>query len=412
MKKTKHIQDLTRAIPGKPFPEKFPRKGNETMKVENNALAQFSPVLRVSVRKITREEDTPERINENTAERLQISKTSRTTDRPNDPETIQSIFWPNDSPAQNPAERLEELNIRLFRGRASDKTMKRMDVLRLLPDMGKANEWKNTFIGAFLRKNHKYYGIILQIEKIIGKRPEWTDFTRQNVRDIADFYLSDKAQSSARTYLAMIKSALNDHDGEIPCKDFAGELSVKNVPSVAIYLTSEEIKMLERYKPENQREQTILAQFLCSCYTGARHSDILQMTEENIHGKYISYISQKTKKKATIELKKGLGKLLEQAKARKYSDRIFNETIRDICRKSGINGRVRVFRAGKYESGPKYDFVSSHTGRRSFASNLAALGVPVREISARMGHSSVTVTERYILAPENKLSAEAMEYFK
>ena len=315
---------------------------------------------------------------------------------------------------ENASERLHKLNERLFRSKASEQTMRKMDDLHMLPRIDGIDGWKNSFIGSFLRKNYKYYGIILQIEKIIGKRPAWADFTRSNIREIVEYYLSECAQSSARTYLALIKSALNDCENKegIPCREYAAELSVKNIPSVAVYLTMEEIEKLEHYKPESESERTILAQFLCSCFTGARHSDILQMTEENIHGKYISYISQKTKKKATIEMKKGLPKLLEQARRNKYADSTFNSTIREICRKAGINDKVRVFHAGRYESGRKYEFVTSHTGRRSFASNLAALGVPLRDISARMGHSSVTITERYILAPENKLSTTAMQYFK
>ena len=388
--------------------------------------ARFSSIPRGTVRPASLPGVTSSAAVPQTGERLETPKSGRTTERPNnpkfenpaerpnDPETIQSIFQPNDSPAQNPAERLATLNMLLFRGKASKRTMERMNVLGMLPGENEVNDWKNSFLGSFLRKNHKYYGIICQVEKIIGKRPGWGDFTRSNIRDIVEYYLTECAQSSARTYLAMIRSTLNDCEDcqLIPCKDFAAELSVKNVPSVAIYLTIEEMSRLEAYKPQNERESIILAQFLCSCYTGARHSDILAMTEENIHGKYISYISQKTKKKATIELKKGLPQLLEQARQNKYSDSTFNSTIREICRKAGIDSRVRVFHAGKYESGHKYEFVTSHTGRRSFASNLAALGVPLRDISARMGHSSVTVTERYILAPENKLSTRAMEYFK
>ena len=63
-------------------------------------------------------------------------------------------------------------------------------------------------------------------------------------------------------------------------------------------------------------------------------------------------------------------------------------------------------------TGKKHEFVSSHTARRSFASNLASLGVPVREIQLRMGHASAAITERYILAPVNKLPESARGYFK
>lgn len=36
-----------------------------------------------------------------------------------------------------------------------------------------------------------------------------------------------------------------------------------------------------------------------------------------------------------------------------------------------INTSVQLYAAGQRQSGPKFKFVSSHTGRRSFATNLA-----------------------------------------
>ena len=309
---------------------------------------------------------------------------------------------------------MEELNNMLFRGKCSNIGMKRMNEAGLLPVPEKVNEWKQSFVGCFLVKNYKYYGIILKIKEIIGRVPRWKDFTKSNIREIVNYYLNECAQSSARTYMALIRLVLNDHDNkdDIPCKNFADELSVKNTPSVPIYLTMDDINRIDKYKPKNEREAVVRAQFLCACYTGARHSDILRMTNKNINGKYLTYVSQKTKRTATVEAKKGLSDLLVIAKKRTYSDYIFNDTIRDICRKSGIKEQVRVFHAGEYKDGEKWQFVSSHTARRSFASNLSELGVPIRQISLRMGHSNTIMTERYIVSPGGKLTEEAMTFFE
>ncbi|WP_082986900.1 MULTISPECIES: tyrosine-type recombinase/integrase [Butyricimonas] len=311
------------------------------------------------------------------------------------------------------------INSALFNNGVSDHTIIGMINSGMLPeeindiDVFK-REWRKTFTGSFLLKYPRYYGIINTIRRIVGRLPEWDDFTRQNIRDISEYFKNNCCGSSARTYTAMIRSVLNYNReiANIPCKDFENELRVKNEPHVAIYLTVDELCKLERFKPENEREEVILAQFLVGCYTGARHSDILCMNEDNIQGKYITYVSKKTKIPATIELKKGLPKLLEIAVTREYAESTFNDTIKDICRKAGIDSKVKVFKAGKSLTGHKYQFVSSHTARRSFASNLAILGVPIREIQLRMGHSSTTMTERYILAPVNKLPESAREYFK
>lgn len=313
----------------------------------------------------------------------------------------------------------EKINTSLFCGKASHSTIISMIESGMLPgnvddiDIFK-REWRKTFTGSFLIKYPRYYGIIDKIRHIVGRLPEWDDFTRQNIREIVEHLKNSCCSSSARTYAAMIRSVLNysKEIANIPCKDFDNELRVKNEPHVAIFLTVDELNKLERYEAENEREKVILAQFLIGCYTGARHSDILCMNEDNIQGKYITYVSKKTKTPATIELKKGLPKLLEIAVAREYAESTFNDTIKDICRKAGIDSKVKVFKAGKSLTGKKYQFVSSHTARRSFASNLATLGVPIREIQLRMGHTSTTMTERYILSPVNKLPETARAYFK
>ena len=307
----------------------------------------------------------------------------------------------------------QEINYKLFRGKSTPAAIKKMMEYDLLPPRN-IIEWKSTFIGTFLTKNPRYYGIILTIADIFGHLPYWQDFTRANIRAIVEHYTNQCSQSSARTYMAQIKGSLNDCENKdlIPCKDFAKELIVKNVPSVAIYLNQLDISKLENYTPESAKERIILAQFLCACYTGARHSDILAMTAENIQGEYIIYVSKKTHKEAKIEAKKGLAELLRVAQLSTYADSTFNLCIRDICKKAGINDKVRIYKAGKYVDGYKYDFVSSHTGRRSFASNLASLNVPIREISLRMGHSDITVTQRYILAPISELNDSAQKYFE
>ena len=310
------------------------------------------------------------------------------------------------------------INSTLFNDRASHTTIVGMINSGMLPaniecmDFFK-REWRRTFTGSFLLKYPRYYGIIDKIRHIVGRLPVWDDFTRQNIREIVEYLKNSCCSSSARTYAAMIRSVLNYNReiANIPCKDFENELRVKNEPHVAIFLTVDELNKLERFKPENEREEVILAQFLVGCYTGARHSDILCMNEDNIQGKYITYVSKKTKTPATIELKKGLPRLLEIAVTREYSESTFNDTIKDICRKAEIDGKVKVFKAGKSLTGKKYQLVSSHTARRSFASNLASLGVPIREIQLRMGHANATITERYILAPVNKLPESAREYF-
>ena len=45
----------------------------------------------------------------------------------------------------------------------------------------------------------------------------------------------------------------------------------------------------------------------------------------------------------------------------------------------------------------KWELVSSRTARRSFATNLVKKGANIRAVQMLLGHSSVSVTEKYIL---------------
>jgi len=319
---------------------------------------------------------------------------------------------------------LNEMNVIVFKGKLSLVGLERMKNAGVLPKLHDiassdlktirevTNEWKSTFVGRFVFKNPRYYGLIERVTKAIGKIPEWEDFTKQNIDSIIEMF-QQGAPSSARTYLAMMKSVLNDakDEVELPYARFSERMSMKATPSVGVYLNMGELKRLEEYKPESESERIILAQFLCGCYTGARHSDILQMSVDNITDGFLTYVSQKTKIQATVEAKPSLVKLLPVAGRHVYCDSVFNETIRTICEKVGIDEQTKVFRKGRYETGPKWMFVASHTARRSFATNLALLDVPILQISKRMGHASTEQSCRYIVSGTTKLDKGAMKFF-
>lgn len=308
---------------------------------------------------------------------------------------------------------LDELNKVLFGSKVSREGMERMNALGLLPELSDIKSWKNTFCGRFICKYPRYYGIVAKIGKLLGHFPEWNDFTKANIDEIVLLF-SSCSPSSTRTYTAMIKAVLNDGKDEfaLPYAKFAERFSVKGTPSVNVYLNMDELSRLEKYHPKNDTESIVLAQFLIGCYTGARHSDILGMSTENIQNGYITYVSRKTNIAATIEAKPIIRELLPIAGKRQYVDACFNGTIRDICRKCGINGKVRLFRRGKNETGEKWQFVASHTARRSFATNLAELGVPLLQIAKRMGHSDIKMTQNYIVCGIGKLDDKASAFFK
>ncbi|ULT44202.1 hypothetical protein KRR40_13025 [Niabella defluvii] len=74
--------------------------------------------------------------------------------------------------------------------------------------------------------------------------------------------------------------------------------------------------------------------------------------------------------------------------------------MKDVCKEAGITEVVQYneVRAGKRVviQQPKYDLVSSHTGRRSFATNSYIDGVPAISIMAITGHRTESAFLKYL----------------
>lgn len=111
-----------------------------------------------------------------------------------------------------------------------------------------------------------------------------------------------------------------------------------------------------------------------------------------------------------MPLKPIVKELLTNLPKEEVSDPTFNNNIRNICRKAGITEAVKVFKAGKEVEGEKWEFVSSHTARRSFATNLYLRGADLYSISQMMGHASVEMTQNYLCCGLREQSAQVMEY--
>jgi integrase len=193
-------------------------------------------------------------------------------------------------------------------------------------------------------------------------------------------------------------------------------MAVKNDVSQNVYLTEDEIKAICKYKPESDTELFVKNSFLMGALTGARHSDYMNFTLSNIQDGFLVYISQKTHIEARIPVSPLILRILKEKVVndvfnRVLSDVAYNDILRNICRKCGITQLRQLYRKGKYWQQEKWTFCSSHTGRRSFATNLYLRNADLYQISRLMGHSSVKQTEGYICCGLKDLNPKIMGYF-
>ncbi|MCT4013740.1 phage integrase SAM-like domain-containing protein [Elizabethkingia anophelis] len=202
---------------------------------------------------------------------------------------------------------------------------------------------------------------------------------------------------------------------------FEVEKATKHVPK-SIYLTFEELDKIEQTEMPHDYLVNAKDWLLIACYTGQRVSDYLRFTssmivEDSEGQKYIEFTQQKTNAKMQIPLLKKVQEILNKRDGefpRKISDVKLNLYIKEVCEIAGIdemiyNGKVMTIEKedktkitrkifGQY---PKYGLVTSHIGRKSFASNFYEK-IPTAYLLNFTGHT----TEKQLLAYINKTEIE------
>lgn len=272
-----------------------------------------------------------------------------------------------------------------------------------------------SFEQEFVRRQPSYAHILRYMRDAIGvQEVQWSDLTTLNLSEMRDNICDNVAGNTACTYLAVLKAFLSAYLDEnlFPCKNPGKELKAKRVPSQNVYLTEEEIERIERYVPHNDTERDIKAAFLIECYCGARTSDVKSFTEHNIIDGRLCYVSQKTKVESSIPIHRNLMRYLQYKPTGEHNRAVYNDVIKRICRRCGISQETKIFYHGKTQTRPKYEYVGSHTARRSFATNLTLRGVPRAVICALMNHNkNENMTSRYICVDTDNLDLSGMGFF-
>lgn len=278
-------------------------------------------------------------------------------------------------------------------------------------------EWKHSLVGSFLSRYSQRTSTLCRLREILGHNPTWDDMTDDTVRDFVDDSQDELTMSSCKTICAELKAVLNENRRKIPSEDFMRILTVKGEASQAVYLTREEMKRIIDYNPIGRLEQFVRRNFIVEFLTGARRCDAERMTINNcdIDTGTLSYVPQKTPGivvTVPVDERMKLRNFLADDYTRECGRDVFNEVIRRICKECGIDSESTIRRRGEYITEPKWKLVSSHTARRSFATNLYLAGVSLEDIALLMGHgTNIETTKRYICA-ERKMSSNVMAYFQ
>ena len=175
-----------------------------------------------------------------------------------------------------------------------------------------------------------------------------------------------------------------------------------------IALRDDEVMLLYNYQPQSKEDEAVRDIFLLECTFGHRIADILRLDEraDEIGGKYYITITPRKTPQKRVEV----GIIFDIAKeilVDKYhchlppvSKDTINKNIKRIAREAGIKGEELQSYHYQGENQPRerklprYECISTHTGRRTFISMLVARGWNYEQISKYTGQT-VKMVEHY-----------------
>ena len=221
-------------------------------------------------------------------------------------------------------------------------------------------------------------------------------------------------QNSVGKYIRTLKVMLNEalREGLNSNTDFTN-FHVFSEEVDNIYLDECELQKIKELDLKNTPHlDRVRDWFLLLSWTGCRFSDLEKISKTDIKDGFITFRQQKTNTKVTIPLHPVVSEILEKYEYQMpniISNQKFNDYIKEVGKLAGINDNEVVTKTigGKLtsESLPKYELISSHTGRRSFCTNMYKRGLPTLMIMSISGHKTEKSFLKYIKVRQEEHAA-------
>jgi integrase len=231
------------------------------------------------------------------------------------------------------------------------------------------------------------------------------DFTETFV-----FYLQSDCNLMLNTVTGMLeklrallgKAALYGY----PIDNTFREVKLKAEESYSVYLPEDEILKIYFFDDFiDKREEIVRDYFVIGCLTGLRYSDFTRIEKSHFqdYNTVIRIKTRKTGKIVHIPADKYVIEIMEKYNwelPKCFCPQAFNGILKYLCRRIGFDEEIRLERTIGLNVvsiiKQKWDMISSHTARRSFATNMYKAGFMTAEIMGITGHTSEQTFFKYI----------------
>jgi len=246
-------------------------------------------------------------------------------------------------------------------------------------------------------------------------------------------YANGYKQNTIATRVKCIKSVINS----LPMAERVGCEFVEPKKCAAVMEDIDNIALNEKELQalaaldlaDNAHLDRVRDQFLLLAWTGCRYSDLGKLSRKYIVNEdgdsYFSLEQQKTGAKVVIPILPPIVPILEKydyQPPKPISNQRFNDYIKEVAQLAHMDDEVVTthtqqdkgeFTPGRVETRrPKWQAVTAHTARRSFATNMYKRGFPTLAIMAITGHKTEKSFLTYIKVTEAENATMVLHQFK
>ncbi|WP_223844256.1 site-specific integrase [Elizabethkingia anophelis] len=283
---------------------------------------------------------------------------------------------------------------------------------------GKINNWTDdTYTKFATLKSHL---------QAFNPNLKFSDLTLEGLSEVLSFFTRELKlrNTTTKKYIENIKWFLRyaikkNYTDNNAFEDFNPKLKIAK--KKLIFLTEDEINQIRKLEiPETKQYLDRVRDVLIFLsYTGLRHSDAYKLRRSDIKDGKIEITTQKTIDSLTIELNNTAQEILDKYKDIPFKDDkalpvISNQNMNDYLKELGelaeINEPItETFFIGNQrhdETKPKYEYLGSHVGRRTFVCLCIAKGIGLQIIMKWTGHSDYKSMKPYIEVADSTKEVE------
>jgi integrase len=268
-------------------------------------------------------------------------------------------------------------------------------------------------------------------QKHRNKKVTVKDVGLKMIDELEKYFLeTDKlGENTTGRYIKFVKTVClwANTQNNIPAHMQLKQIKGYTEDAAKVVLSFDELETIENTTFKREALENAKDWLIIGCYIGQRVSDLLSLTSENLIVKngveFIELTQKKTGKYVLIPLHWKVKQILDKRNGnfpRYLSDVKFNIHIKNVCKEAEINTpteggkmvkneKTKITRK-EYGKFPKWELISSHVCRRSYATNFYG-EMPTSWLISITAHSTEKQFLEYVGKPAIDTAQQIAEFY-